>query len=85
MHRQRALRGGAGSVTRERAEIGERRDQRSLIVLQIPQCEIAGVAEQAANPAGEMAMIDAEPILRAPPADRARTALLLQQCIVLCR
>jgi hypothetical protein len=82
VHRQRALRGGARPVTRERAEIGERRDQRSLIVLEVPERAIALVAEQAADHAGHVAMIDAQSSLRALPADRARTALFGQQRVV---
>jgi hypothetical protein len=82
VHRQSALRGGARLVTRKRAEIGERRDQRRLILLQGAQREIAGVAEQAADGAGEMAMIDAQPLFRSLPTDRAHTALLRQQRVV---
>jgi len=85
VHRQRALRGGARPITRERAEIGERRDQRSLILLQGAQREVAGVAEQAADRAGEMAMIDAQPLFGSLPADRAHAALLRQQRVVLRR
>jgi hypothetical protein len=40
VHRERALRGGAGLVTRQRAEIGERRDQRRLIVLKCPSARL---------------------------------------------
>jgi hypothetical protein len=79
---QRALRGGAGPVTRQRGEIGERRDQRSLIVLQPSERAIALPAEQAADHAGHVAMIDAQPSLRSPPADRARAALFGEQRLV---
>src|SRR5262245_25734051 len=83
VHRQRALRGGAGLVTRERTEIGKRRDQRCLILLQGAEPEIAGIAKQAADHARAMTMIDAEPSLRVLPADRTHAALLLQQRVVL--
>src|SRR5262245_51807299 len=85
VYRQRALRGGAGPVTRERAEIGERRDQRRLIVLQVAQRGVAFPAEQAADRAGQVAMIDTQPLFGSLPADRAYAALLGQQRLVLRR
>jgi hypothetical protein len=70
-HQQRALRGGAGAAT-----WGARRDRRAPRPAKPDRpsgsrARDAGVAEQAANPAGDMAKINAESVLRAPPSDRA--------------
>jgi hypothetical protein len=80
--KQRALRCSPGTISRAVREIGERRDQRSLIVREAAQPEVALAAEQAAYPAGHMAMIDAQRFLRRLPADRAHAALSLQQRVV---
>src|SRR5262245_65284793 len=81
----RALRCETGPIARERAEICDRRNQRSLVILHITQPKIAAAAQQASDHAGQMAMIDAEPLFPAPPADRARAVLLRQQRVVFSR
>jgi hypothetical protein len=73
--RQGALRRGAGAVTTAGPEIGERRYYRSRIVLVAAERYIALAAEQAADRAGRMAMIDAERLFRRLSADRAYAVL----------
>src|SRR5262245_33386241 len=82
-HPHRALRCETGPIPRERAEIRDRRNQRALIILQNAKRKIAATAQQASDHAGQMAMIDVEPFLRAPPADRTGAVLLFQQRVVL--
>src|SRR5262245_18883549 len=82
-HPHRALRCGTGPITRKHAEIRDRRNQRALIILQTAKRKIAATAQQASYHAGQMAMIDAEPFLRAPSTDRTGAVLLFQQRVVL--
>src|SRR5262245_55337890 len=81
-HPHRALRCGTGPITHKHAEIRDSRNQGALIILQNAQRKIAATAQQASYHAGQMAMIDAEPFLRAPPTDRTGAVLLFQQRVV---
>ena len=83
--RQRALarRPELTPTGRAVSEIGQRCDQRRLIVREAAQPEIAFAAEQAADRARRMAMIDAQRLLRRLGADRAHAALPLEQRVVI--
>ena len=67
----------------ESLEIGEGGVQQARIVVEMTNAEVASTAEQAADLAGDVAMVDAQGLRAFLAADGACAALALQQRLVL--